>query len=218
MAGEHHFSGKIMTASQHSGRKRSEQLLQSLAVSTNRFLPETEPSLQQNQQGQREEGMRGKEEKKKRRSWWVDHSFPRPSLSCLLFREQFFNFFFSLMPLAGAVILFMVPVWYKLQCWAAGHKTERTTGLQEFYVPLLTQVIFFCLWIHGIISRTPLDFVYRKAGGLRKRVPKVSRPAFLSLREWKQCKTINFSPSVVQQEVWFLDESTISALLWRKMG
>lgn len=111
MAGEHHFSGKIMTASQHSGRERSEQLLQSLAVSTNRFLPGTGLSLQQNQQGQREEGMSRKKGKKKRRSWWVDHSFQRPPLSYWLFKEQFLTFFFSLMPLACAVILLMAPVW-----------------------------------------------------------------------------------------------------------
>lgn len=68
MAGKYHFSGKIMTASQHSGSKRSEQLLQSLAVGTNRFLPGTGPSLQQNQHGRMEKRHERKEREEEKKT------------------------------------------------------------------------------------------------------------------------------------------------------
>jgi len=61
-AGEHHFSGEIVAASQRSGRKKSEQLLQEFSDGhKNAFFQERGPSLQQNQLGQGEGGVRGKQ-------------------------------------------------------------------------------------------------------------------------------------------------------------
>lgn len=48
----------------------------------------------------------------------------------------------------------------------------------------------------AFISRISLYYWYTKARGLSKRVPKVSSPIFLSLREGKQYKTTNFAASV----------------------
>lgn len=72
MAGQHHFCGKIMTVSQHCGRKRPEQLLQSSAIGTKRLFLEQGLSLQQNQLGLG---------KKKRASRRADQSFAGLSLT-----------------------------------------------------------------------------------------------------------------------------------------
>lgn len=89
-----------MTVSQHCGRKRPEQLLQSSAIGTKRLLLEQGLSLQQNQLGLG---------KKKRASRRADQSFA--GLSLTFCPEGILFFFFYLMKAAGTVILIVVLVW-----------------------------------------------------------------------------------------------------------